>query len=310
MISIIITTYNRSEKIGNCLKSILDNHFADFEVIVVDQSDNQRSRQEVLSFSSSKIRYFKLENRGKSRALNFALSKVKGDLIAFTDDDCIVDKYWLRNIANAFDMHKEIVGVYGAVLPYKVNYHKGEICPALVRLRKSQVIKKPLLHGDFSGANNAFSREIFKKLGGFKEYLGPGSLGKGGGEDREFNLRVLFSDHSLLAFPKIRVYHDRWLSEKKAPQVFRGYLQGDTACFSYLMFKGKTFGKKKVKETLKKSWWQLRLVFKSFLLGRINLKEGWKEFKKIVFEFDAKIKGIIVGLLIFIDDVVYKTKHG
>src|SRR3989339_227825 len=103
MISVVIPTYNRSKSLKMCLQSLKKQSFKDFEVIVVDDGSTDDTKKSFDSISSSRFRYIKKENGGQSSARNLGVKESVGDIIAFTDDDCVVDVNWLKAVKQSFD---------------------------------------------------------------------------------------------------------------------------------------------------------------------------------------------------------------
>ena len=64
MISIIITAYNAEKTIEKCLKSILENEYSDYEIIIVDDGSTDKTEEIINLFADEKIKYFKKENTG------------------------------------------------------------------------------------------------------------------------------------------------------------------------------------------------------------------------------------------------------
>ena len=87
LVSIVISTCNRSDYLADCIHSILAQSFGDFELILVDDGSTDATEQVVAEFSDPRIRYFKRENAGISAARNFGLERARGALIAVHDDD-------------------------------------------------------------------------------------------------------------------------------------------------------------------------------------------------------------------------------
>ena len=78
MISVLIATKNRDEDLAKCLNSILKNKKTDFEILVLDQSSNQLSKLLCDDINNKRVRYYHLQNKGKSVALNVGIKKAKG----------------------------------------------------------------------------------------------------------------------------------------------------------------------------------------------------------------------------------------
>jgi len=90
-VSIIITSYNRLDKIKRAVDSALHQTYKDFEIIIVDDYSTDGSIEYLKTFNNPKIAaYFFNENKGQAKATNFAVEKAKGKWIAFLD----ADDYW------------------------------------------------------------------------------------------------------------------------------------------------------------------------------------------------------------------------
>ncbi len=96
-VSVILPTYNRSYIIENAVKSVLNQNFPDFELIIVDDGSTDNTEEIIKSFSDERIKYIKhKENRGASAARNTGLRISRGKYIAFIDSDDI----WLKEKLN------------------------------------------------------------------------------------------------------------------------------------------------------------------------------------------------------------------
>ncbi|MCU1572695.1 MAG: glycosyl transferase family 2 [Micrococcaceae bacterium] len=87
LVSIVISTYNRSDYLADCINSILAQSFRDFELVLVDDGSTDATASVVASFDDPRIRYFQRENSGISAARNFGTRQARGAFIAVHDDD-------------------------------------------------------------------------------------------------------------------------------------------------------------------------------------------------------------------------------
>ena len=88
--SVIIPLYNKENFIENTLKSVLNQTFVDFEIIIVNDGSTDSSAIKVLQFVDSRIRYYYTENGGVSTARNYGIELAKSNFITFLD----ADDYW------------------------------------------------------------------------------------------------------------------------------------------------------------------------------------------------------------------------
>lgn len=111
LISVIITTYNRADLIGQAIQSVLDQTYDHIEIIIVDDGSTDDTAEVVESFNSPKIQYVWTENwGGPARPRNIGIRKARGECIAFLD----ADDYWKKEKLEVQLRHFEspdIVGV-------------------------------------------------------------------------------------------------------------------------------------------------------------------------------------------------------
>src|SRR5262245_48069519 len=89
MISVLICTRNRGPKIADAVRSVLANDHDDFEVVVIDQSTNDESERAIAQFlADDRFRYERSSTVGLGLAQNIGATLLRGEIIAFTDDDC------------------------------------------------------------------------------------------------------------------------------------------------------------------------------------------------------------------------------
>ncbi|WP_299821847.1 glycosyltransferase family 2 protein [uncultured Pontibacter sp.] len=108
--SVVITTYNRPHLLPHALKSVIDQTFEDYEIIIInDGSSHDYSEFEKSIANRQFIRYYKTENQGRSQARNFGIAKASGDYICLLDDD---DQYELIHLET---LHYEIISYHSPV---------------------------------------------------------------------------------------------------------------------------------------------------------------------------------------------------
>ena len=85
--SIVIPLYNKENYIGHTLKSVLNQAFQDFEIIIVNDGSTDKSLEKVNSIKDARVQLFSIENRGVSYARNYGIEKALASLIIFLDAD-------------------------------------------------------------------------------------------------------------------------------------------------------------------------------------------------------------------------------
>lgn len=102
-VSVVIPTFNRLPYLKKCIDSLLASDFEDFEIIIVNDSSTDGTREYLNSFRNQNIKIVhNKENLGKSKSRNQGIKISSGDIIAFTDDDCVVDNDWIKNLIKEF----------------------------------------------------------------------------------------------------------------------------------------------------------------------------------------------------------------
>ena len=89
MVSVIIPTFNRAHLIGRAIKSVLNQTYQDFEIIVIDDGSTDNTGEIIRSFTDKRIKYIKKykKNKGISVARNIGIKVARGKYIALLDSD-------------------------------------------------------------------------------------------------------------------------------------------------------------------------------------------------------------------------------
>ncbi len=100
-ISIIVPAYNAEETIRKCIDSLLRIDYPNYEILIIDDGSIDKTR-EILSEYKNRIILIESRHSGPSKCRNIAAKRSKGDFLAFTDADCLVDKNWLGELMRGF----------------------------------------------------------------------------------------------------------------------------------------------------------------------------------------------------------------
>src|SRR6185436_15208474 len=114
-VSAVICTRNRPDLIGTAVESVLANSFPSFDLLVVDQSTDGRTGEIVrgLATRHANLRYMHTDKAGLSRAYNLGIRGTTGEILVFTDDDCVAPSGWIDAIVAAFEAEPESELMYG-----------------------------------------------------------------------------------------------------------------------------------------------------------------------------------------------------
>ncbi len=291
-ITIIICTRNRIDTLKECVYSILKNKGNRYEILIVDQSTDNKTENFIKNLNSKQIRYIKTDTVGLSKARNLAILNVRTKYLAFTDDDCIVEDDWIENILKEYDSDHKLFGVYGKVLPYGDKSKEGYFCHCLIDSNKQASWDKPVLpHNNLGHGNNmSFKTSLFKKVGLYNEKLGAGTWMKSG-EDTDFIYRVLRKRFKVMYSPMPTVYHNSWKTLDEAEKLDYGYVRGFVTIFSKFSFKGDSIA-------INGLIIRLYQLFKDiFLAARYkNFKKVFTTFRKVFIYFYS----IPIGFYFFV----------
>lgn len=216
-ITVILCTYNRCQLLSKALDSIAASSLpgsVKWEVLVVDNNSKDRTRDVVEEFCRKypgRFRYLFEPQQGKSYALNAGIRESRGDVLAFTDDDVIVEPTWLKNLTAGLYNH-EWAGAGGRILPqwpysppswFPVKEPYGSAPLALFDLGPQA---GPLTEPPF-GANMAYQKRVFEKYGGFRTDLGRSGDRLLSNADTEFGRRLLAAGERFRYEPSGLIYH-------------------------------------------------------------------------------------------------------
>ncbi|MGW2786964.1 glycosyltransferase [Streptomyces populi] len=239
VISVVVATRDRPKKLRHCLQSLLRSKYPEFEIIVVDNAPAD-DRTEVLVHAEfpGRVRYVREPAAGLARAHNVGLARARGSVVAFTDDDTLVDPGWLSALAETFARDARIGCVTGLIVPAELETPAQGVLERQGGFAKGYASRTwslsdpptdplfPFTAGRFgSGANMAFRTDALRALGGFDTATGAGTPGKGGDDLLAF-FEILAAGHTLVYQPGAIVWHcHRRTMDAVAAQVF-GYGAG------------------------------------------------------------------------------------
>lgn len=244
--SVIVITRNRSHSIGETLEALAKQDHPDCEVLVIDSSDGAEKEQteKLVGQFGAQFKYVHEPRRGQALARNTGIPLTTGEVVAFTDDDCIPARDWLSKKVQNFsdpaiwactgrvvkhqdgDASQLFEEVAGQDLgPERRVFTKADLDfgPGVLLANVTKVFAKHMKSGApvpwclGHGSSMSFRREAFRQIGGLDERYGWGQP-FGGCEDIEIFFRTLKSGHKLVYEPAAVVRHKHRFT---AEEVFR-----------------------------------------------------------------------------------------
>lgn len=204
LVSIVIPAFNSEATIKDLLDSlmVLDYRRDRLEIILVDGGSTDRTREIAQAYP---IKVIVEKRRGINVARNIGVKNSRGEIIVFTDTDCVVPKDWIRKIVRDF-RDKRIGCLGGSALGYRggflSKYADLSVVPALRRFKRCELLDcvKLLLRYP-AGCNMAFRREAIERAGLFDERI------RYGFDEDDLVERVCKTGYLMLLDPEVIVWH-------------------------------------------------------------------------------------------------------
>jgi glycosyltransferase involved in cell wall biosynthesis len=245
LVSVIVATRDRPERIAVCLQSLLSLDYPHYEIIVVDNAPSTDATARLIEQSYgnlAQVRYVREDRPGNSWARNTGLLQARAEIVAFVDDDVILDSHWLAELVQGFDAAENVACVTGMIVAAELDTPSqvwieqyGGFSKGFARRVFDMAANRPTSPlypynaGIFgSGANMAFRASILREIGGFDPGLGSGSLARGG-EDLAAYFDAVSKGYRLVYQPAAIVHHWHYREYERLCRQVYGYGMGLTA---------------------------------------------------------------------------------
>ncbi|MAS96822.1 MAG: glycosyl transferase [Verrucomicrobiales bacterium] len=199
-ISVIVCTYKGSATLVECLDSLSALDYPDYEIFLVNDGKDERVHEVASSYD--KVRRVPIERAGLSVARNYGVEGARGEIIVYTDDDCIVEPDWLQWVALAFHENPNAGCVGGPNLPPKPTTTRQAVIAAGPG-SASHVLLSDTKAEHIPGCNLAVRRDVFDEVEGFDPEF------RTAGDDVDFCWRVMKAGYDLGFHPAAFVWHYR-----------------------------------------------------------------------------------------------------
>lgn len=214
LVSVVVCAFNEERTIGDCLASLTELAYPRFEVVVVNDGSTDGTPRIADAHASAHVRVIHQPNGGLSAARNRGIAEAQGDIVAFTDADCVVDADWLTYLVSK--LREGHVAVGGPNLSPR----GSGLVPSVVAAAPG-VPTHVLLDDDVAehvpGCNMAFERPVLEEIGGFRETY------RVAGDDVDVCWRLQDAGYTIAFSPAAVVWHFRRESVGAYLRQQRGY---------------------------------------------------------------------------------------
>lgn len=205
--SVIIPVYNRPDEVRELLESLSKQTLKDFEVLLIEDGSVNRCDTVVQEFDKDlNICYFYKENSGRSLTRNYGMERASGEYLIFFDSDCIIPERYFEIVkAHLEEDYVDCFGGPDAAHTSFSNLQKA-ISYSMTSFFTTGGIrggKKGMEKFTPRTFNMGFSKEVYKRVGGFKDMFG---------EDIDLSLRIQKAGFHTVLIRDAFVYHKRRVS--------------------------------------------------------------------------------------------------
>jgi O-antigen biosynthesis protein len=212
MVSVVVCCYNAEPTIDECLRSLGQLQYPNYEVIVIDDGSKDGTYEIVKKHD---VRCIRVPNGGLSKARNLGIEASLGEVVAFIDSDAYADPDWLYYMVSALEEHgASAVGGPNLSPPQDgfaaqcIDESPGNPTCVLVDNERAEHIP---------GCNMAYRKDVFDAVGMFD------AQHRAAGDDVDVCWRVLVADHKIVYHPSALVWHHRRTTLKTYLRQQKGY---------------------------------------------------------------------------------------
>jgi GT2 family glycosyltransferase len=236
------------------------------ELICVDNNSTDDTRRVVETLARGSpvpLRYLFEARQGSSNARNTGFRHARGEIIAVTDDDCMVGQTWLSDLWNEFQQRPSL-GLLGG----RVELHDPADLPVTIRTSRQRAnFTEESLFTLIAGCNFAFRGKLIDEIGLFDPDLGPGTPLMSA-EDVDFIYRASKARVEIAYAPDVLLYHAHGRrSELDRRKLERGYLIGRGAFYAKHILA-------RDRQVTRLAYWELSALAKSLVRRALTRRSG------------------------------------
>jgi len=230
-VSVVVCSYNGARTLEDCLSSLEKVEYPDYEVIFVDDGSQDNSQEIVAKFPW--VRNIRQKNKGLSVARNVGIEASQGEIVAFTDSDCMVDRDWLYFLVQTLGTG-EFAAVGGPnISPPATDWIQATVAAAPGS--PSHVLLTDTIAEHVPGCNMAYWKWSLEEIAGFDpEY-------RKAGDDVDVCWRIMQNGHKIGFSPAAIVWHYRRFTVKAYFGQQKGYGEAEAMLrYKHLNYFGST----------------------------------------------------------------------
>jgi GT2 family glycosyltransferase len=234
-VSVVVCAYNAERTMEACLASLEVLNYPDYEVVVVNDGSKDRTLEIAERFPCCRI--ISQENRGLSAARNVGAAAATGDIVAYTDSDCVADPDWLTYLVARME-EGGLAACGGPNFPPP----EDALVPSAVAVSPggpTHVLISDAVAEHIAGCNMAFRRDALLALGGFDP------LYRAAGDDVDICWRFQDAGHTIGFSPAAVVWHFRRNTVRAYLDQQRGYGKAEALVYAKHPFRFNLFGQAK-----------------------------------------------------------------
>ncbi len=227
--SVIIPVYNRIDEVDDLLKSLSQQTFTDFEVIIVEDGSSQPCDDAVKRYADSvDVKYYFKSNEGRSIARNYGMERASGEYFIFFDSDCVIPQGYFRHLDDALkerplDCFGGPDAAHDSFTPtQKAINHSMTSFLTTGGIRGGKISLEKFTPRTF---NMGYSRKVYERVGGFREMFS---------EDIDMSTRIRNAGFSIGLIHDAPVYHKRRVDFRKFMRQV--YVFGMSRITLYLLY--------------------------------------------------------------------------
>lgn len=236
-VTVAVCTHERPDDLRNCIEALLRLSGEAPEILIVDSGPRTDATRELVA-QYPRLRYVREERPGLDRARNRALREAEGEVVAFTDDDAVVDPGWLDAVRAGF-RDRLVMAVTGLTLPAELETAaqiEHERYSTFSRGFRRKVFeatsRSPGAAGNpGAGVNMSIRRQAVDLIGPFDDALDAGTPTHSGG-DAEYFARILGRGYRIAYEPRALSFHRHRRTRRELRRAFYGYGVGVYAAFT------------------------------------------------------------------------------